>query len=152
MERAKVETGAALVSLLFSALGLIEAWRYAGEGGMMPRAVMLLMVTLSVIWSIQSFVRLGRHSQDVMVATPRQLRGAGFLAVAGLVLLIGMQYIGFFTTAVIVLPAVAYGLGYRQPKGLAIATCLFMLLLIVVFRVFLAVPLPSELLLSWFGG
>ncbi|MEZ5725432.1 MAG: tripartite tricarboxylate transporter TctB family protein [Paracoccaceae bacterium] len=152
MERAKIETGAALVSLLFSVLGLIEAWGYSGEGGMMPRAVMLSMVALSVIWSAQSAVRLGRQSDQVISATPQQLRGAGMLAAAGLFLLIGMQYLGFFTTAVFVLPALAYGLGYRELKGLAIATGLFMLLLILVFRIFLAVPLPKELLFSLTGG
>lgn len=93
MERAKIETGAALVSLLFSVLGLIEAWGYSGEGGMMPRAVMLSMVALSVIWSAQSAVRLGRQSDQVISATPQQLRGAGMLAAAGLFLLIGMQYL-----------------------------------------------------------
>lgn len=151
MERAKVETGAALVSLLFSVLGLIEAWGYSGEGGMMPRAVMLFMVALSAIWSVQSTARLGRQSDQIISATPQQLRRAGMLAVAGLFLLIGMQYLGFFTTAVFVLPALAYGLGYRELKGLAIATGLFMLLLIVVFRIFLAVPLPAELLSSFIG-
>lgn len=152
MERAKIETGAALVSLIFSALGLIEAWSYSGEGGMMPRAVMLVMITLSAIWSVQSVARLGRHPGEVISATPQQLRGAGLLAIAGLFLLIGMHYLGFFTTTVIVLPAVAYGIGYRDAKGVAIATGLFMLLLIVVFRVFLAVPLPAELLSSFMGG
>lgn len=152
MERAKVETGAALASLFLSALGLIEAWGYSGEGGMMPRAVMLLMVALSAIWSAQSIARLGRYSDQIINATPQQLRGAGLLAVAGLALVIGMQYVGFFTTAIVVLPAVAYGLGYREPKGLLLATGLFMLLLIVVFRIFLAVPLPAELLFSFMGG
>lgn len=152
MERAKVETGVALVSLLFSALGLIEAWGYSGEGGMMPRAIMLLMVALSAIWCIQSAARLGRHSGEIISATSQQPRGAALLAIAGLLLLFGMQYMGFFTTAVFVLPAVAYGLGYSDPKGLAIATGLFMLLLIVVFRIFLAVPLPAELLFSFMGG
>lgn len=118
----------------------------------MPRAVMLSMVALSVIWSAQSAVRLGRQSDQVISATPQQLRGAGMLAAAGLFLLIGMQYLGFFTTAVFVLPALAYGLGYRELKGLAIATGLFMLLLILVFRIFLAVPLPKELLFSLTGG
>lgn len=151
MERAKVETGAALISLAFSILGFWEAWGYAGEGGMMPRAVMGAMVVLSAIWCVQSIRGLGRSPATIITATSQQLRGAGLLIVAGFFLLIGMQYLGFFTTAVVVLPAVAYGLGYREPKGLLMATGLFMLLLIVVFRVFLAVPLPAELLFSFMG-
>lgn len=152
MERAKVETGAALVSLMFSVLGLIEAWGYSGEGGMMPRAVMFVMVALSGIWCLQSVRRIGQSSGQLITATPQQLRGAALLAIAGFALLFGMQYLGFFTTAVVILPAVAFGLGYRNPMGLAITTVLFMLLLIVVFRFFLAVPLPAERLLSFIGG
>lgn len=152
MERAKVETGAALVSLLFSALGLFEAWGYSGEGGMMPRAIMALMVALSAIWCLQSLASLGRHPDRVISITPQQFRGAVLLTVAGLGLVFGMQYLGFYSTAIVILPAVAYGLGYREPKGLVIATVLFIALLIVVFRIFLAVPLPAERLLSTFGG
>ena len=152
MERAKIETGAGLFSLLLSILGLIEAWSYSGEGGMMPRAVMVLMVVLSAIWCVQSVTRLGHHRDQKITATPQQLRGAGLLAIAGLALLFGMHYLGFFTTAVIVLPTVAYGLGYREPRGLVIATALFMFLLVIVFRFLLAVPLPQELLFSFIGA
>lgn len=148
MRRAVLETGFSLAACALSMLGLMEAWRYNGEGGIMPRGVLILTLFLSALWVIQSLLALRRENPKTISASPAQLRGALMLVVAGIALLFGMQKIGFFTTAAVLVPALAWGLGYREPKGLAIGTVLFLALLIAVFQQLLKVPLPPEIILT----
>lgn len=151
MRKAKIETGASLIVCAISILGFWEAWGYAGEGGLMPRGIMALMILLSAIWLIQSARALLHGAGDMIVPSPKQLRSAGMLVAAGLGLLFGMKLIGFYTSAVIIVPMLGYGLGYRNLRGLAMGTLLFLLLLVAVFRLLLAVPLPPESILTMIG-
>lgn len=152
MRKAAVETGAASLTCILSLLGLFEAWRYGGEGGLLPRAVMMFLVLLSAIWIIQSLVALSRGPAVMIAPSPQQLRLAAVLVTAGLALIFGMSKLGFYTTATLVVPLTAYALGYRQLKVIALGTALFLAILIAVFHYLLSVPLPREILLDLFGG
>ena len=151
MRKATVESGASLLVCLFSIFGLMEALSYPGEGGLMPRGVMSLMILLSAIWFLQSVKAMLQDTGGMIAPTMVQLRSAGMLVLAGLGLLFGMQFIGFFTSAAIIVPLLGYGLGYRNLRGLAIGTVLFLVLLVAVFRLLLAVPLPPEVILTLVG-
>lgn len=151
MRKAKIETGASLLVCAISIFGFWEAWGYAGEGGLMPRGIMALIILLSVIWVIQSARALQRGAGGMIAPSPKQLRFAGMLVAAGLGLLFGMRLIGFYTSAAIIVPLLGYGLGYRNLRGLAVGTLLFLLLLVAVFRLLLAVPLPPEAILTMIG-
>ncbi|MEQ3625393.1 MAG: tripartite tricarboxylate transporter TctB family protein [Celeribacter sp.] len=83
---------------------------------------------------------------------PEQRRAGLVVAAGGLFLLIGMSILGFFTTAAIAVPAMAWGLGYRRPLGLLLGTACFIVLLLLVFRALLALPLPPEAIFTLFGG
>ena len=83
---------------------------------------------------------------------PEQRRAGLIVAAGGLFLLIGMSVLGFFTTAAIAVPAMAWGLGYRRPLGLLLGTACFIVLLLLVFRALLALPLPPEAIFTLFGG
>ena len=151
MRKAIVESGVALLVGAMSILGFREAWGYSGEGGLMPRGVTAFMIVLSAIWFAQSVKAVSEGAAERIAPTPEQIRAAGLLVLAAAALLLGMQYIGFYTSAAIVVPLLGYGLGYRKLQGLALATALFLLLLIAVFRLLLAVPLPPEALLKLIG-
>ena len=151
MRKAKIETGASLLVCAISIFGFWEAWGYSGEGGLMPRAVMALMIVLSIIWVLQSVRALQLGAGDMIAPTPAQWRSAAMLVAAGLALLFGMRLIGFYTSAAIIVPVLGYGLGYRNLRGLALGTLLFLLLLVAVFRLLLAVPLPPEAILTMMG-
>nr|WP_236042234.1 tripartite tricarboxylate transporter TctB family protein [Nitratireductor aquimarinus] len=152
VRRAVFESGFALAAVVLSLLGLLEAWRYSGEGGLMPRGVMTLMLVLSGLWLAQSVSALRQADAPMLAPTSAQLRGALLLIVAGAALLFGMRFVGFYTSAAIIVPTLAWGLGYRNLKGLIIGTVLFVCVLIAVFRFLLVVPLPPEIILLPFGG
>jgi len=152
MKKAVVEIAAGATMLVVSGLALMEALRYSGESGMMPRGVSAAMVLLSAIWLIQSARLLRRADGPVLTITPKQVRHAALLLVAGLALVFGMRFIGFFTTAAILVPALGYAVGYRNFRGLAVATLLFVGMLVGVFKLLLSVPLPPERILTVFGG
>lgn len=117
----------------------------------MPRGIMALMILLSAIWVIQSARALQQGTGGMIAPTSGQLRSAAMLVTAGLGLLFGMKLIGFYTSAAIIVPLLGYGLGYRNLRGLAMGTLLFLLLLAAVFRLLLAVPLPPEAILTMIG-
>lgn len=152
MNRFLVETIGASGVLALSGLGLLEAWKYSGEGGLVPRVVMILAIMLSGAWLVEAIASMRRGRQAPASGAPIPIRSVVMLLGAGLALLLGMQFVGFFTSTVIIVPALAFGLGYRQPLGLLIGTALFVVLLIVVFRLLLGVPLPPEALLKLFGA
>ncbi|WP_198144832.1 tripartite tricarboxylate transporter TctB family protein [Pseudorhodobacter aquimaris] len=151
MRKATIETGASLLVCAISILGFWEASQYAGEGGLMPRGVTALMILLSAIWAVQSVRAMRGGSVAVIAPSPNQLRLSVMLILAGLGLLFGMAFVGFYTSAAVIVPLLGYGLGYRNFRGLAIGTFLFLLLLVSVFRLLLAVPLPPEAVLKMIG-
>jgi putative tricarboxylic transport membrane protein len=146
-----VEIIAALGVLALSGMGLLEAWSYSGEGGLMPRGVMIAGMVLSGTWLVESIASLRYGRQSPAGGAPIPKGAAVMLLGAGLALLLGIQFVGFFTSAAVVVPVLAMGLGYRRPLGLLIGTVLFVVLLIAVFRLLLGVPLPPEILLSLLG-
>lgn len=151
MKKAAVETGVSLLVTLLSIFGFLEALSYAGEGGLMPRVVMALAILLSGIWALQSARTVLAGSGEVIAPNAQQLWSAAMLIVAGIALLLGIRHVGFYTSAAVIVPLLGYGLGYRNLRGLAIGTVLFLILLIAVFRLLLAVPLPPEAILTLIG-
>jgi len=152
MSRVWFETVGAAGVLVLSCLGLLEAWTYEGESGLMPRTAMIAVIALSGLWLVESIAEMRRGSPAPASRAPVPLRSALMLAGGCLALVFGMLFIGLFTSAAIFVPALACGLGYRRPLGVILGTVLFVALLIAVFRVLLGVPLPPELLLTFFGA
>ena len=151
MSKTLVEAVGAAGVLALSCFGVLEAWKYEGEGGLMPRSVMVLAIVLSGMWLVESIAVMRRGTSAQVDVAPIPLRSVLMLLGAGLALVLGMQFLGFFTSAAIVVPTLAFGLGYRRPMGLILGTVLFVVLLVSVFRLLLGVPLPPELLLTFIG-
>ena len=152
VSRFLVEAICAFGVLAASGLGLFEAWSYSGESGLMPRGVMIAGIVLSTKWLFDSIASFRGGCELPVGVAPIAIRSAAMLLIAGLALLLGMQFIGFFTSAAIVVPGLAMGLGYRRPMGLFISTVLFVALLVAVFRLLLGVPLPPEVFLTLMGN
>jgi ABC-type uncharacterized transport system permease subunit len=79
-------------------------------------------------------------------ATKRRL-GVAFAGLA--LMLLGVSTLGFFTTYVVVIPLMAWSLGYRNVRGIALGTGIFCVALYVIFKVILNRPLPLEI---WMVG
>lgn len=148
LRKTYVEALIAAVSVLFCVLAFRQALSYQGETGLLPRAVLLIALVLTSIWLVKTLWRCRSDTSDPVVPTPLLLMRVTVLICAAAVFLFGFEFVGFYTTSAIVVPATAWGLGYRHKTGLLIGTVLFVLLLIGVFNWLLKVPLPAELLFS----
>lgn len=118
---------------------------------MMPRMVLFLALALTAIWIIQNILRLRRNTELPVrfnqVAAWRFVTLFGGTAIA----VLGISTLGYFTSAAVILPAIAVMIGYRRPLPIIIGTVAFVAVLFSVFHLLLNIPLPPEAILS-IGG
>lgn len=151
MRKPVIELIAGIVVAALSIAGLAEAWGYSGETGLMPRAVLVAAVFLSLVWCLQSLRAMGANGEKIEVETGALVR-FGLLMAGGAVYVLGIASIGFFTSTVIIVPAIAAGLGYRNWTVIALSTLGFVAVLYAVFRLLLQIPLPDEIIFTFFSG
>lgn len=151
MNRAAVECVAALVVLAASAAGLVESFSFHKQNEIMPIAVTALACALSVVWLTTSAVAVLCGTGERIELDTGEIMRFGMICLAAVAYAYLMYRIGFFTTTVLVVPALAFIGGYRNAKVLAAATIGFVVVLYGVFRGLLSIPLPDDLLLSLIG-
>ena len=129
----------------------LEAMGYSGQSGYMPLAATGLGVTVCGFWALESLRSLGAgQAEHFDVSVSDGLRFVLILA-AGLIYVVGFMVLGALTATAIMVPTVAWALGYRCLKVIPLTTLGFTLTLWVVFRLLLAIPLPREAPLGLFG-
>lgn len=147
--KATAELVTAVMVMVLSLIGLSFVWHYPDGSRIMPVAIMIAATILSVIWALQLVFtgRLRIHERPVI---DRAVLHRLLVIFTGLFLmLLGISTIGFFSTYIVLIPLIAWCLGYRNPKGLALGTVIFCAGLYVVFKVLLNRPLPLEI---WMFG
>lgn len=152
MNRSAFECVAALVVLAASAAGLVESFSFQKQSAIMPLAVTALACALSVVWLATSAVAVLCGTGERIELDVREIMRFGMICLATIAYAYLMDRIGFFTTTVLVVPALAFIGGYRNAKVLAAATAGFVVVLYGVFRGLLSVPLPDDFLFSMIGG
>ncbi|WP_093424731.1 tripartite tricarboxylate transporter TctB family protein [Tranquillimonas alkanivorans] len=152
MNRSAFECVTALVVLAASAAGLVESLGFRNQGAIMPVTVTALASALSAIWLATSAVAVVRGTGKRVELDGRKVARFSVLCFAAVAYVYLMSRIGFFTTTILVVPALAFIGGYRNAKVLVAATIGFVVVLYGVFRGLLSVPLPDDLLLSLIGG
>lgn len=147
MTKAKLELAFSVLFIALGILGFLEALRYRGQSGLMPQAVMVIATLLALVWFVQAALSLQRDTGVPIRFTLTSI--IRFAATVGgtVLVVIGITRIGFFTSAAVAVPAIAYVLGYRSAWGLAVGTVLFVAVLFAVFHLLLRIPLPPEVLL-----
>ena len=132
MRRATLEMIVALGLMCLCIVGTVEAAGFPQESAYLPTAVFAAASVLSLVWAGQSFAT--------------RLRGGGFLIIEPLELrrLALIATLGFFTSFALLVPGIAWAIGYRRPRGLAVGTAIFTGVLYVVFVLVLNRPLPVE--------
>jgi hypothetical protein len=146
-----VELVIALVVLALAEAGLVAATDFPRASAYLPVAVLGLTCALSLAWAVQSVLAIRREPPTLRL-DPAETRR--LLTLAGLSLLYALAIVelGFFTSTIVFIPLAGLLLGYRDARGLAIATAAFFLLLYAVFGLLLRTPLPPELVLQLIGG
>jgi hypothetical protein len=152
MNKQTVELTVALAVGALCAGGLVESWGYSGQSSYMPIAVLAFAACMSLIWAAQSALGLVRGSTERMDVEGPVLARFAFLVVAIVAYVLGVTWLGFFTSTLIMVPVVAAVLGYRHWAVSLTATLAFVAVLYGVFRLLLSIPLPEEAVLGLLGS
>lgn len=143
MRRATLEMIVALGLMCLCIVGTIEAAGFPQESAYLPTAVFAAASLLSLVWAGQSFATRLRGG-GFLIIEPLELRRLALIAAGALVLAVAIPTLGFFTSFALLVPGIAWAIGYRRPRGLAVGTAIFTGVLYVVFVLVLNRPLPVE--------
>lgn len=142
MTRIHMDTVLGAVTTL---LALAGVW-YALSLGEGPRVFPLLVLTPALVIGPLIMVRgqrkLARGDAPAFFAS--RLRFFQLLTMMVLFIL-GVQYLGFFTTTVVMVPLTAWTLGYRNLKVIVITTAVFLAFIYGLFIQIFSRPLPPEI-------
>ncbi len=145
MPKQYIEILVALLIVIISALGMMDAAQYPGESSYVPVVVLSLSIVLSVVWIGQAVMSLRRHAEILSINRLELIR---FLIFVSIAIVYGLCFylVGFFTSTLFMVPIAATLLGYRQWKVLLPTAVVFLIILNLVFNFMLKTPLPPELL------
>jgi ABC-type Na+ efflux pump permease subunit len=163
MQRSQVELVCAVVVTGLCIAGFYEATQYPGASGLLPKAALALGILLSVIWIVQCLmaIKKGNGQEEAEKNQPKDTpldeepleedeplnwKKLAFFVPAMLIYAIAIPMIGYFTSTLLFVPLVSFGLGYRNKKTLVVAPVLFVAVLHLLFIQILQIPLPDELI------
>jgi len=152
MNRRTIELAAAGVFAVLFAVLFLQGIGYSGRSAYMPAAASGIGFAMCCFWALQSVRILAAGRAERLEATGVDLSRFVLILAVGAAYVAGFVWLGFFTSTVIMVPAVAWMLGYRETKVILLTTLSFTLVLYAVFRLLLGVPLPEEALWSLFGA
>ena len=152
MNRRKVELVAAILVGILAILGFVEAYGYKGQSSYMPLAATGAGVLLSLAWAIQTGRMLAAGLVETYGATGRDYVHFAVVCVVAILYVLGVTFLGFFTSTIVMVPLLAFALGYRHVPTAILSTAVFSLILYGVFDKLLSIPLPPEAILGAFGG
>ncbi len=136
---------ASVIFFVVTTFLFIHADSFPEEAAFYPRMVIGLMIVLSVLMFVKSWLKSGRsqkfepffihHKRFVLSA----LMALGYIA--------GVQYLGYYSASLIFIPAAAWALGYRNRLVMAGTTVCYLLFIFVVFDQLFDRPLTQEFFL-----
>lgn len=108
---------------------------------LLPIAMLSTMIALSVLMILRNLIRA-----EAIAVKPVFSSLSRFLLVVVCVgfYVLAVATIGFYTSTLIMLPAVAWLFGYRSIKGIALATLIFVGGIALIFLVLMNQSLPPE--------
>jgi putative tricarboxylic transport membrane protein len=137
----------AIVVFILAGLMFLQAGRLPFEAGLFPRLVTAVMLLAAVAMFARSFVGSGRAEAEPLFINWQLL---AITLVATVLYVIAVRTIGYFTSSLVFVPAIAYSLGLRKHRAIAVGTLLFVALIYLVFVRIFQLPMPREMLLERF--
>lgn len=144
MQRATLETMVALGLMGLSVAGAVHASGFPRGSAYLPTTVFVAMAILSLIWAVQSGIA-HFHDKDRLRIERVEARRLAIIAFGALALAVAIPAFGFFTGFIVLVPGIAFVLGYRSARGLAVGALVFVGILYLFFVVILNRPLPAEI-------
>nr|WP_319483380.1 tripartite tricarboxylate transporter TctB family protein [uncultured Cohaesibacter sp.] len=138
------ETVTAFCIIVVAASFLIPTTELAPLSALLPAAMLVGLILLAIVMMIsdQRKASAGEEAKPV-VKSPKRVFGA-FCLIA--LYCIAVDLIGFYPSTAISLPLVAYIFGYRDLRGLAIATVIVLVAIYLIFSVSMSQEFPIGLL------
>ncbi|MBV1866637.1 MAG: tripartite tricarboxylate transporter TctB family protein [Marinosulfonomonas sp.] len=137
---------AAGICILVSSVLLVRVWNMPTMSGLLPIAMLVGIIVLSLaLIGRNFFASASQSSQTSVFVSPRRFC---FAALSVIFYILAVNYIGFYTSTTIMVPAVAWVFGYRQPLGLALATLLFVGGIGIIFQGIMNRDFPTEFFLN----
>lgn len=138
------------VIFLFAAAAWWIAGSYGGGAGLFPRGLAVIMMVVSALMLIRAFF----WPTAVPKGTPPMSRGelrVTAICVVSTMIYIALTYlVGFGTSSVFFIIALAYLLGYRHHLAIWGTAIVFVNLLYLVFVRIFHTPLPNDVLFDRF--
>ncbi|CAM3164537.1 tripartite tricarboxylate transporter TctB family protein [Vibrio mytili] len=131
------------VMIIIAACGLLKpALELSSEAGMLPRAMLMLLIVFSGLSLIVQIKKSWQENSkdDTVLKSPKRVFSA-LLAV--LLLVVSIQWVGFYPTIIVFVPALSYFFGCRSRKVLAASTVIFVALIYLVFSVAMSKQFPA---------
>jgi uncharacterized membrane protein len=126
-------------------------WNYLqqipAQAALFPRLIIIITALLSLLMLVSTFVDKSQRRP----APPLIENGARLtIAVGATILYIYlMNRIGYFTSSLLYVVALAIALGYRRYATVIVSALGFMAFVFIIFTVFFNRPLPQEFFQRW---
>ncbi len=124
----------------------IMSGNYHGGAELFPRGVSAIMMICSALLFIRG---LRNPTTGERMAADAVLRVAAVILLT-IIYILAVDNIGFVTSSVVFIPLTAYVLGVRNYLMIGLSTFIFVFGVAFLFRQVFYVPLPPELLLTYF--
>jgi putative tricarboxylic transport membrane protein len=147
MTKAAQDRAIAVVVFILAGAMFLEAGQLPFEAGLFPRLVTAIMLIAAIAMFARSFAASGRAPAEPVFINGRLL---AITLAATVLYVIAVGTVGYFTSSLVFVPAIAYALGLRHHKAIAIGTVLFVAFLYLVFVRIFQLPMPREMLLERF--
>lgn len=156
-KRQFAEAGAAVLLAGLCVWLLIEVRTYPSGSQYLPVGVLGLAILLCLAWLIALLRKGGppvsaEEDAAIPAATPGSVKR--LLVLAGLTgaYTVSIPWLGFYTATFLAIPVISGAIGYRNLPAMLLSSCVFTVVVYGIFKLFLAVPLPEELVVRLMGG
>ena len=147
MTKAAQDRAIAVVVFILAGAMFLQAGKLPFEAGLFPRLVTAVMLMAAVAMFARSFMGPGgARAEPVFINWPL----LAITLIMTMLYVIAVHAIGYFTSSVVFVPAIAYALGLRDHRVIAAGTVLFVAFLYLVFVRVFQLPMPREMLLERF--
>ncbi len=147
----------ALMIILFSIVSYLISLPYPDKSAYFPRFLIVLLAiwgVLILVKEIQKNIKAGASKPQTHAEAGDHIpffrqpayRKVALMTVASMVYLLVINWVGFFSTALVYIPVMIWALGVRKIRTIIASTLVVVFFIYLIFSVFLRVPFPEGLL------
>jgi hypothetical protein len=145
------DTYLAIFIVLFSIGAYLATLSYPYQSAYFPRFILMLLGGLGCALFVKEIRKKKPSAPEKDADKPSIWQNSAFVKVSlmvvySVVYLLGVSYVGFFSTSIVGIPVMIRLLGVKKPSTIIISTGIVVFFIFLIFRLFLKVPFPEGLL------